>query len=109
MARILIVEDNPDLLQVLRELLGKEHDVLTLREIPAAAASLGAADDPQATRETIGGRDVTIIRRGNGCVSAEWVQDGVALTLTNPYDPPGEPGEVRYTCDQLRRIIESIE
>lgn len=38
MARILIVEDNPDLLHVLRELLGKEHEVLTLRRGEDAVA-----------------------------------------------------------------------
>ena len=31
MARILIVEDNVDLLTILRELLGQEHEVLTTR------------------------------------------------------------------------------
>lgn len=31
MARILIVEDNADLLQVLRELLSREHEVVTMR------------------------------------------------------------------------------
>lgn len=31
MAKILIVEDNPDLLAILRDLLGTEHDVYTAR------------------------------------------------------------------------------
>jgi len=44
MARILIVEDNPDLLQVLRELLGKEHDVLTLRRGEDAVAEARSFD-----------------------------------------------------------------
>jgi hypothetical protein len=87
------------------------HDVLTLHEAPApkeAPAQNGPVNDPQATRETIGGRDVTIIRRGDGCVTALWTQVGVALTLINPYDPPGLPGQVRYSCDQFKQIIESV-
>ena len=31
MARILVVEDNPDLLSILRELLSAEHEVATAR------------------------------------------------------------------------------
>lgn len=38
MARILIVEDNPDLLQVLRELLGREHELSTMRRGEEAVA-----------------------------------------------------------------------
>jgi putative two-component system response regulator len=38
MARILIVEDNVDLLAVLRELLGQEHEILTARRGEDAVA-----------------------------------------------------------------------
>lgn len=38
MARILIVEDNVDLLSVLRELLGREHEVMTARRGEDAVA-----------------------------------------------------------------------
>jgi DNA-binding response OmpR family regulator len=38
MARILIVEDNVDLLAVLRELLGREHEVMTARRGEDAVA-----------------------------------------------------------------------
>lgn len=38
MARILIVEDSPDLLQILRDLLGREHEVRTLRRGEDAVA-----------------------------------------------------------------------
>ncbi len=51
---------------------------------------------------------MTVVRRGEGCVTFSWEQDGVALTLTNPYDPPGAPGQVRFSCDQMRRVIESV-
>jgi two-component system cell cycle response regulator DivK len=42
MARILIVEDNVDLLSVLRELLGREHEVLTARRGEDAVAGARA-------------------------------------------------------------------
>lgn len=86
----------------------KPHDLLTLSELPKGGEPLARVQDPQATTEQIGGREVVIVRRGQGCVTASWVQGEVALTLTNPYDPPGPPGQVRYSCDQLRRIIESV-
>lgn len=38
MARILIVEDNVDLMAVLRELLGREHEVMTARRGEDAVA-----------------------------------------------------------------------
>ncbi|MDP3046604.1 MAG: hypothetical protein Q8O07_03920, partial [Chloroflexota bacterium] len=82
------------------------HAVLTLRErAKEAVPGSGGKPDPEETRETIGGRDVRIISRGEHWITLIWVQDDLALTLTNPYDPPGQP---RYTPDQLRRIVESI-
>jgi len=36
------------------------------------------------------------------------VQNGLTLKLTNPNDPPGNVGDVRYACDQLRRVVDSI-
>lgn len=84
------------------------HAVLTLREFPKGQAQAEPVEDPQATQEQLGGRQVTIVRRGGGCVAASWVQGDVALTLTNPYDPPGPPGAVRYSCDQVRQIVGSI-
>lgn len=91
----------------------KPHMLLTLSERPlpnnvGAAQATPATADPQGTHEIINGRDVTIIRRGQGCVTATWNQDGLSLTLTNPYDPPGPPGAVRYSCEQFRKIIASI-
>ena len=81
------------------------HSVLTLSEIPTAMISKGGSPDPQASQETIGGYDVTIIRRGQNCITLEWEVGELHLTLSNPYDPPGYP---RYSCDQLRKIVESI-
>ncbi len=84
------------------------HDVLTLTE--SRAGSLSAESrDPQDTVEMISGHEVTIGRRGEGCVTARWLQADVALQLSNPYDPPGPPGRVRYSCEQCRRIIESVQ
>ena len=83
------------------------HGILTLREMAKEAVpGSGGKPDPEETRETIGGRDVRIVSRGEHWITLTWVQDDLALTLTNPYDPPGQP---RYTPDQLRRIVESIQ
>jgi outer membrane lipoprotein-sorting protein len=81
------------------------HSVLTLLEMPAALILPGGDPGPQATREHIGEYDVTIIWRGQDCITFEWNMGDLHLQLTNPYDPPGQP---RYSCDQLRRIVESI-
>lgn len=83
------------------------HDTLTLTEFPAGSDNL-IIDDPQAVKLDIGGREVTVVKRGKGCVTYSWIQDGLSLVLTNPYDPPGEPGQVRYTCDQMEKIVSSI-
>lgn len=84
---------------------GDPHDVLTLTEM---LQTPGATDiqDPQAVRRTVGGRTVTIVKRGEDCVSYFWTQGNVDLTLTNAYDPPGH---VRYTCEQMDKIVESIK
>lgn len=87
---------------------GTAHDVLTLTEFPRALAETEVSD-PQAVNQNIGGRTVTVIKRGAGCVSYHWVQGELAVTLTNPYDPPGEPGQVRYGCEVMELIIASIE
>ncbi|MGE5620056.1 MAG: LolA family protein [Sphingomonadaceae bacterium] len=83
----------------------KPHSVLMLTEMSKEAMPSGVAPDPEETRETIGGRQVRVISRGEDWITLTWVQGDVALTLTNPYDPPGQP---RYTPDQLRKIVESI-
>jgi len=82
------------------------HSVLTLTEMPKAMISTVSQPDPQARQEKIGDYEVTIIYRGQNCMTLEWEVGELALTLINPYDPPGQP---RYTCDQLRRIVESIQ
>lgn len=87
---------------------GTPHDLLTLTEFPQALADTNVTD-PQAVKQSISGRQVTVIKRGAGCVTYQWVQNGLALTLANPYDPPGEPGQVRYGCDVMEQIIASIE
>lgn len=83
----------------------KPHGVLTLTEMARGAAGDRKITDPEAITENIGGRDVTIIMRGEDWITLLWEQGGVALMLTNPYDPPGHP---RYTPDQLRKVVESI-
>lgn len=84
---------------------GDPHDVLTLTQLPQTS---GATDiqDPQAVKRTIGGHTVTIVKRGEDCISYFWTQDNVDLTLTNAYDPPGH---VRYSCEQMDKIVESIK
>jgi hypothetical protein len=86
---------------------GTPHDMLTLTEMPKAFAE--SFNDPQFQKKDIGGRDVTFNKIGSGCVLYSWVQGDVALTLTNAYDPPGQPGQVRYTCAQMEKIIASIQ
>ncbi len=81
------------------------HDVLILREMPSALIAPGGAPDPQASQEQIGGYEVTIIRRGEACMTFEWNVGDLHLQLTNPYDPPGQP---RYSCAELRQVVESI-
>lgn len=82
------------------------HSVLTLMEMHQAMISPGGKPDPQTTHERIGGYDVTIIKRGQNCITLDWEVGDLHLTLTNPYDPPGQP---RYSCDQLQKIVESIQ
>jgi len=84
----------------------KPHDVLTLTEMAKDAAGDRRITDPEAIRENIGGRDVTVVMRGEDWISLYWEQGEVVLTLTNAYDPPGHP---RYTPEQLRQIVESIQ
>lgn len=84
------------------------HEALTLTEFPQTTAQTFTAE-PELTQKQIDGRDVNIIRRGTGCVTFYWIQDNVFLELRNPYDPPGAPGQVRYSCDQMERIVSSIK
>src|SRR5581483_6634523 len=84
------------------------HEVMTLTELPKEFAETDI-NDPQMIKQNIDGRAVTIIKRGKGCVTYSWVQGQVALTLTNPYDPPGPPGAVRYSCEQMEKVIASIQ
>ncbi len=81
------------------------HAVVTLIEQPKASISAGGSPDPQARQEQIGGYEVTVIYRGQNCTMFDWDQGELHLTLSNAYDPPGQ---LRYTCEQMRQIIESI-
>lgn len=83
------------------------HDALTLTEMPQEFYE--SDSDSRAVRQNIGGREVTIVRIGEGCVTYHWIQNDAALLLTNPYDPPGAPGQVRYGCEVMERIIASIQ
>lgn len=83
----------------------ESNAMLTLIEQKATAGS-GEVNDPQATVEQIGGHDVTVVRRGDSCTMMSWEQEGVSLSLTNAYDPPGE---ILYSCEEMRRIVESVE
>lgn len=82
-----------------------EHEALTLMEQKAGATGGEAIPDPQATTERIGGREVTVVRRADACITMSWEQDGLSLTLTNAYDPPGQ---ILYPCEQMRRIVGSV-
>ncbi|MHB1294384.1 MAG: LolA family protein [Anaerolineae bacterium] len=80
---------------------------LLITILPKALAGSEEVTDPQASVEQIGGREVTVIRRGaEGCVTYTWDEGDLRLTLTNVYDPPGT---LKYTCDQMRQIVASFE
>ena len=62
--------------------------------------------DPQASTEQIGPYTVTVIRRGaEGCVTYLWEANGLSLTLTNVYDPPGT---LKYSCEQMGQIVAGV-
>jgi outer membrane lipoprotein-sorting protein len=81
------------------------HAVMTLMERLKASISAGGSPDPQARQEQIAGHEVTIIYRGQNCTMFDWDQGELHLTLSNAYDPPGQ---LRYTCEQMRKVVESI-
>ncbi|MFN8466498.1 MAG: hypothetical protein U0X20_13155 [Caldilineaceae bacterium] len=85
---------------------GNSHGALTLVQAPATASDEPGVVDPQASQESIGGHDVTVIRRGaDHCVTYTWLAGGLRLTLTNVYDPPGE---LKYSCEQMQQIVAGI-
>lgn len=81
---------------------------MTLTEFPKDLVG-AEGSDPQAVAQDIGGRSVTVIKIGKGCVTYNCVQGELALMLTNPYDPPAEPGNVKYSCEEMEKVIASIQ
>lgn len=79
--------------------------ILTLREVPLRLIGEGGASDPQASQQVIGGQAVTVIRRGDGCVTYTWDMDGLRLTLSNFYLAAGE---LAYSCEEMERIVASV-
>ncbi len=45
------------------------------------------------------------MRWADACITMSWEQDGLSLTLTNAYDPPGQ---ILYSCEQMRRVVGSV-
>ena len=85
---------------------GGGQGALTLVQTPATGSDEAGVVDPQASQESIGGHDVTVIRRGaDNCVTYTWLAGGLRLTLTNVYDPPGE---LKYSCEQMQQIVAGI-
>ena len=85
---------------------GNSQAALTLTQTPVTGSDDAPIVDPQASQESIGGHDVTVIRRGaDNCVTYTWLTDGLRLTLTNVYDPPGE---LKYSCEQMQQIVAGI-
>ena len=84
---------------------GPPHALIALIEIPAALVDAGGAQDPQTSQEQIGDREVTVVRRGQECTNFTWYEKDLQLSFNNVYDPPGH---LRYSCDQMRKVIESI-
>jgi outer membrane lipoprotein-sorting protein len=79
--------------------------VMTLRETPIRHGEGVGRADPEANVEAFGGRQVIVVHRGGECTSYEWTAGDLRLTLTNVYDPPGQ---IKYSCDVMRRIVESV-
>ena len=80
-------------------------DALTLLERPQQRQGGPDVADRRAALEVIAGRKVAVTRRGEACTAFDWVQAGVLLSLTNSYDPSGQ---VRYSCEQMRTVVESV-
>ncbi len=79
--------------------------LLTLREVPLRIISEGGSADPQATQERIGDHDVTVVHRGQSCITYTWDAGDLPLTLSNPYV---STGEARYACEEMWLIVESV-
>ena len=58
---------------------GAPHSILALVEMPASLITPGGSPDPQATQEQIGGMEVTVICRGENCMTFEWEFDDLYL------------------------------
>lgn len=86
---------------------------LTLRQTPLELTSgdtrpaigRGIVTNLQVTTDEIGGHTVTVTYAGEGCIIYTWDAAGLRLSLSNVYDLQGQP---RYTCEQMRRIVESV-
>ncbi len=48
---------------------------------------------------------VKAARCEQGCTNFTWYENGLHLSFSNVYDPAGH---LRYSCDQMRKVIESI-
>jgi hypothetical protein len=48
---------------------------------------------------------MVIVHLGETCTMMYWETDGVVFTLANSNDPPGQ---IRYSCDDLRKVVESL-
>ena len=85
---------------------GDSNAALVLVQMPATPGEDLGASDPQASTEQIGPYTVTVIRRGaEGCVTYTWEANGLRLTLTNVYGPPGT---LKYSCAQMAQIVAGI-
>ncbi len=78
---------------------------LLLMEKPQALMT-NSVPNPQASIVKIGNYSVTVTRTESECSSYDWDAGSVHLTLQNSYNMSGA---ARYTCDQMTRIIESIQ
>ena len=76
---------------------GNSQGALTLVQTPVTGGDEPGVVDPQASQESIGGHDVTVIRRGaDHCVTYTWLAGGLRLTLDQRLRP------TRRTQVQLR-------
>ncbi len=78
---------------------------LLLTEKPQALVA-GRTPDSQATQQKIGSYEVTITRTARECWNYDWDVGGLHLSLANSFN---QSGRARFTCEQMARIVESIQ
>lgn len=99
MARILVVEDNPDLLSILRELLSAEHEVATARR-GEEAIELAKTFRPDVVILDLQLPSMDGIEAGRW-IKRELAKEGVAILALTALAGAGDPEAILHSgcCD----------